>query len=118
MKYNFLKPLFIVSVVFTILGMQCDKFDYPSRTLQYDFTQKISLNPYYKQYYIGDTIWISLNTPSKILYDNKYAQLVGADSIFLRLQLNMTRLFGLSLWADPSSYCEFVAPGNLNPLLD
>lgn len=97
------------------MGTQCNKLEYPPRNLQYDFTQNISLSPYSKQYHIGDTIWMSLNTSSKILFDKKSGQLIGADSIYLRLQLNMVKLIPLTPFADPSSYCEFVIPGNLNP---
>lgn len=115
MKWKLIKPLLFIFAVFTIMGTQCDKFDYPSRNLQYDFTQSISLNPYNKQYLVGDTIWMSLNTPSKILFDKKSGQLIGADSIYLGLQLNMVKLIPLTPPADPASYCEFLIPSNLNP---
>jgi len=97
------------------MGTQCDKFNYPSRNLQYDFTQSISLYPYNKQYHINDTIWISLNTPSKILLDKKSSQLIGSDSISLGLQLNMAKIIPISPPVDPSAYCEFLIPSNLNP---
>jgi hypothetical protein len=74
------------------------------------------MSPYNKQYHIGDTLWISLNTPSKILYDQISGRQIGSDSFLLQFGINMVNRFPISPYTNPSTYCDFVIPSGFNPV--
>jgi hypothetical protein len=116
MRWNLLNVIFFCFAISILMGIRCNKYDFPERNLKYDFGQSISLSPYSKQYHIGDTIWVSLNTPFKILYDQRSSQQIGADSFLLQFGINMVKRFPISPYTDPSAYCDFVILSSLNPV--
>lgn len=115
MRFKLISALLFCFIIFTLMGTQCNKYEFPPRVLKYDFTQKIILSPYKKQYKVNDTIWISLITSSKILFDTKSGQQIGVDSIFLPFSVNMTKWYPSFPNINPSLYCEFITPPGLNP---
>ena len=76
--------LLLLFLVITTLSssFQCNK-DYPQNNpvSKYAFKESVSIFPYQLNYNIGDTIWIDLNIPRKMIFDSISGTRIIYDSL-------------------------------------
>lgn len=114
MPPNSLRKVLIVIMVILITGCQpCNKYNL-IRPYQYHFLQKVDLRPYQKTYSIGDTIFLDITCPGKMLFDTLSKSLIKADSISFSFDLGAGRLYDFPNPPPSAGYFESISANGVN----
>jgi hypothetical protein len=85
-------PLTLLSLALLSMGFQCNK-DLVAPAPMHQFSEKLSLQPYKKVYFINDTIWVQFQTTSKTLFDQLIGTRVATDSTNLQVGFHLFRRY-------------------------
>ncbi len=95
-------------VALTTIYTQCpDHTNEPGIAQQY-FKEPLDITPYNLDYSVGDTVWLHVSIPGKILNDTIKHQQVHYDSAYFNTNLSAVLLYNNPLVADGSAFVSFV----------
>jgi hypothetical protein len=111
MKNQRITILVIILTAVVAIKTQCSKEEVIP---DFQFAEKLSLNPYQKSYHINDTIWIEYKRSDKFLYDEKTSKSVLADTNTIQIGFFYEKCYVPAV--DPGFFCDVVVDSQFKPV--
>ncbi|HVZ95628.1 MAG TPA: hypothetical protein VG847_02055, partial [Chitinophagaceae bacterium] len=103
---NLLTTLSLIAV--TTVFLQCPRKDYYQPSPQYSFKEPAAITPYHLNYNTGDTVWVHIHIPGKMLTDTISRQSIFYDSASFSAGITVQLLYNNPFVADGAKLADFV----------
>ena len=108
MKHQPVLFIALLLVALTTVFTQCPKNDYYPSKPQHAFKQLVDIRPYNLNYSVGDTLWVHVAVPGKLLFDTLINTPVFYDSASFSTDVRVQLLFNDPFIANNSRLVSFV----------
>ena len=112
LKKRIATSLVLVVIALTTIYVDCGKYPGYQINYKYWFKANVAISPYQLNYHAGDTIWLSVNLPNKLLYDTISAKTIRFDSADFNSMATVQLLYNNPFITD-GPFVTYVFPDNV-----